>query len=368
MKNNYYQTAFLSFLNDIQSVKKKEYLEYLKDENNFQNFIISIENRNELTESSYPKGIENLFRTVIKKYNASLTEGIPDKNSITDNYISAIEDYQNNQIQVIKYTDDNYPQKLLRINNPPYLLYCKGDISLLNKKLISIIGTRNISEKGRKKTIEIVDYLVKSGYSIVSGLANGTDSAAHNATLLAGGKTIAVLPGSVTKIVPPGNRGLAEKITQSGLILSEITEKVTVHKGRFIERNRITSGLSGGVVVIESGEKGGSVRQTEIAIEQGIPVFAVKPDEDNKDAYPGYKKLLSLGAVSVESADQIIEELKKSEHSEINKENQIHSTSAVADINNKYAEIFNNSLNKAEKSEKISLNKKTKQMIISDSF
>ena len=297
--NDSSRMGFWAQINDTQSLKKNVYLDFLKDEKNLENILSFLQNAKHI-DSGGSSEKEKMFNVISKKY----------EKSQIDDYFSIINSYNENKIQTIKYTDKEFPQKLLKIKNPPYLLYCKGDVNLLNEKLISVIGTRNISENGKIIADKIVTDLVNSRYVIVSGLAKGTDSVVHSATLAAKGKTIAVLPGSITKILPASNKKLGENISNTGLVISEITERVVVHKGRFIERNRITSGISEAVVVIESGEKGGSIRQAEIAIEQGKPVFVVTADERNTDAYPGYKKLISIGAIGVDSADQILHHLE----------------------------------------------------------
>jgi DNA processing protein len=196
-------------------------------------------------------------------------------------------------------TDRDYPLKLARIPDPPFMIYIKGRMESLSRPAVAIVGTRDISPDGAEKVQEIVGFFVQLGYTIVSGLALGTDACAHKAALDLGGETIAVLPGDIENVVPKENQELAERISKSGALISEITLLTKMHRGRYIERNRITSALSKAVIVIETGESGGSIRQAETAFKQGTPVYVVRPDNTNERAVAGFDKLVSEGATPI---------------------------------------------------------------------
>ncbi|WP_233504426.1 DNA-processing protein DprA [Methanoregula formicica] len=238
------------------------------------------------------------------------------KKRLIDFYVDAINGYTREDVRIISINDNAYPKKLINISDPPFIIYQKGDPSCLTKPAIGVVGSRTISPKGIENVREIVKTCVDLGFVIVSGLALGTDTYAHQTALECGGKTIAILPGDIDNIVPTENRDLANKIVFSGALISEITNLTKMHKGRYIERNRITSALSNAVIVIESDEHGGSIRQAETAFKHGKTVFIVRADKSDERAFRGYKKLLSLGAISLDSPldlPQHLEAIRKPE-------------------------------------------------------
>ena len=156
---------------------------------------------------------------------------------------------------MIKITIENniYPQKLKEITNPPKQLYLEGNVQLLNENSIAIIGSRNCSENGKQLTRKFAYELSKQGLIIISGMAKGIDTIAHEETINAKGKTIAVLGSGFNNIFPKENSKLYKKILENeGLIISEYAPEVQVQSKQFLERNRIVSGLSIGVLVIEA--------------------------------------------------------------------------------------------------------------------
>ncbi|HHW49398.1 MAG TPA: DNA-protecting protein DprA [Clostridiaceae bacterium] len=212
--------------------------------------------------------------------------------------IQYIEDLRKNGIEVLSYLDDNYPQLLKNIPDPPVLLYCKGNLKALRVgKKVAVIGTRWPTERGIRQAKKISADFAEMGCVIVSGLAIGIDTAAHNGALDAGGMTIAVLPGSFDNIYPRENIGLAGRILDNGgLLITEYPQGTLMQKRHFVERDRIQSGLSVCVCVIETEVGGGAMHTANFSGIQGRPVFCLRPfDNSHLVQYSGIKKLLNEG-------------------------------------------------------------------------
>jgi len=212
--------------------------------------------------------------------------------------------------QLIPYDSDRYPGQLRDLSDPPLLLYHKGNLVDFSN-CIAIIGTRTPSEYGKQITRQLSSSFVKVGYTIVSGLASGIDTEAHRGALDAGGKTIAILAGHIDDIYPRSNYSLAREIMQSGAIISEVSAFVKTHKGRFISRNRLTSGISQCVIAVESHGGGGTLRQVTTAQSQGKPVFVCRPDDRDQESAKGFAELCNRGAIPIDSADEAIHYLKQ---------------------------------------------------------
>lgn len=211
---------------------------------------------------------------------------------------------------LITYDSDQYPDQLQDLADPPLLLYHKGNLMDFNN-CIAIIGTRSPSEYGKQVTRQLSGSFVKAGYTIVSGLASGIDTEAHQGALSAGGKTIAILAGHIDEIYPRSNYTLAQEILQSGAIISEVSAFVKTHKGRFISRNRLTSGISRCVITVESHGGGGTLRQVTTAQSQGKPVFVYRPDDGDPESAKGFAELCNRGVIPINSADDVIHYLKQ---------------------------------------------------------
>ena len=183
---------------------------------------------------------------------------------------------QKNNIDVVNIQDKEYPQMLKEIYSPPISLYIKGDKNILNNNSIAIIGCREASEYGKKASKYFSYNLAKKGINIVSGLAKGIDSYSHIGAICANGKTIAVIGNGLDTIYPKENKNLEENIIKSGgAILSEYPLGTKPEKMNFPARNRIISGLSKAVVVIEAKEKSGTLITVDFALEQGRDVYVV---------------------------------------------------------------------------------------------
>ena len=197
------------------------------------------------------------------------------KEASNEKYLKAISECRANDIQIITLTDREYPIKLKRMPSPPLTLYLWGNTSLLEGEKIAIVGTRKPSDQARELAFEFSKYFADLGKTIVSGGAEGIDTEAHKGALTSdNGKTICVFGTGFFHPYPPKNVSLFNKIRESnGLLVSEYLPKFQGSRSSFIQRNRITSGLSNALFVGASGETGGAMIQTEIAWEQKIPIF-----------------------------------------------------------------------------------------------
>jgi DNA processing protein len=204
--------------------------------------------------------------------------------------------------------DDDYPELLTQISDPPAILYIKGDPAALHLPALAIVGSRNPTSGGERNAFEFAQYLGKSGFCIVSGLAQGIDAAAHRGALAAGAKTVAFLGHGIDRIYPSANRDLAQAITASGAVVSEFPLGTPPMKELFPQRNRLISGLSLGTLVVEAARRSGSLITARLAGEQGREIFAL-PGSIHNPMARGCHRLIRDGAKLVESADDIIDEL-----------------------------------------------------------
>lgn len=211
-------------------------------------------------------------------------------------------------IQILTWDDEAYPACLKEIPDPPPVLYLRGDLQPRDQWAVAVVGTRRLTSYGRHVTRQLVADLAASGVTIVSGLARGIDGVAHQTALEANGRTLAVLGSGLSRIYPPEHRHLAQQITEQGAVLSDFPPDTSPEPGNFPRRNRIISGLSLGVLVIEAGAKSGALITTRYALEQGRDVFAV-PGNINARASLGTNRLIQQGAKLVLSAGDVLEEL-----------------------------------------------------------
>lgn len=219
-----------------------------------------------------------------------------------NNYISNL---NSANISVVTIMSSNYSKLLKEIDNPPLLLYAKGDVSLLNSTCVAIVGTRRASRYGKDVTEQFSSALAKSGVTIVSGLADGVDTFSHQSCVNAKGKTIAVLGGGINNIYPATNTNLANKIIETGgLIVSEYKPNEKPQTYYFPVRNRIIAGLSKVVLITEATEKSGSMHTKNYALEFGREVFAV-PGRINDIYSSGCNKIIKTcqSAIALEPND-----------------------------------------------------------------
>ncbi|MEW6026289.1 MAG: DNA-processing protein DprA [Planctomycetota bacterium] len=215
-----------------------------------------------------------------------------------------------NNIKVISFEDAQYPQRLKTIFDYPLALYVRGNIKALeNDRTIAIVGTRHNSIYGQIQAERIAYALAHRGFCVVSGLARGIDTYAHQGVLKAkGGQTVAVLGNGLKNVYPPENKKLAERICENGAVVSELPFGMAVNKINFPTRNRIISGLSLGTVVIEAPLRSGALITADFALEQGREVFALPGKVDNLFS-KGCHHLIKQGAKLIEGIDDILDEL-----------------------------------------------------------
>lgn len=209
---------------------------------------------------------------------------------------------------LLSITDSHYPQLLKDIADPPPVLYVIGDIELLHKPQLAMVGSRNASRSGAKTAQSFSNHLASAGLCITSGLAMGIDSAAHRGALEADGMTIAVTGTGLDGIYPARNKQLAAEIASNGTLISEFPIGTRPLAENFPRRNRIISGLSLGTLVVEAAVKSGSLITARVANEQGREVFAI-PGSIHNPMARGCHQLIRQGAKLVETADDILEEL-----------------------------------------------------------
>jgi DNA processing protein len=267
-----------------------------------------------------------IFGSVEKVYNASPQELLETrifknemlihltrfKNESEVNYLASIHECQVTGIKIVTLTDSEYPLKLKRMPYPPLTLYLWGDVSLLQSRKIAVVGTRHPSLEAAKLAFAFSKYFAAIGLTVISGGAEGIDTAAHEGALSAGnGKTICVCPTGFFHPFPIQNKPLFDKIRETnGLLISEYLPKFTGSRFSFIQRNRITSGLSDAVLVCASGEKGGSMVQTRIAREQLIPVFCPAIDMSIQPNVGITTAIKEYGAQEIHTPQELLNKLK----------------------------------------------------------
>jgi DNA processing protein len=209
---------------------------------------------------------------------------------------------------LIALGDPRYPARLLEIADPPTLLFARGRLELLQAPALAIVGSRHASAQGIETATAFARALADAGLVIVSGLALGIDGAAHRGALAGVARSIAVLGTGPDRVYPARHRDLAHALAADGLLLSEFAPGVGVLAAHFVRRNRVISGLSRGVLVVEAALRSGSLTTARSAVEQGREVFAI-PGSIHSPLARGCHALIKQGAKLVESADDVLEEL-----------------------------------------------------------
>ena len=210
---------------------------------------------------------------------------------------------------ILTLADSRYPGSLLEIPDPPLMLYVKGRVELLSKPSIAIVGSRNATAQGCIDAEKFGCSLSDAGLTIISGLALGIDAAAHRGGLKGSGSTVAVIGKGADIIYPARNRELAHQIAREGCIVSEFPLGTGPLASNFPRRNRVISGLSGGILVVEAAARSGSLITARTAIDQGRDVFAI-PGSIHSPLSRGCHALIRQGAKLVETSQDILEELK----------------------------------------------------------
>jgi DNA processing protein len=202
-----------------------------------------------------------------------------------------------------------FPETLRQIPDSPLILYGRGDLDILSRRCVAIVGSRRASPNGMHMARSCAEALASQGIVVVSGLATGIDSAAHEGALIAGGRTVAVLGSGLDHVYPAHNRGLADSILERrGALVSEQEPQTPPHKRFFPERNRIISGLSEAVLVVEASLRSGSLITARLALEQGRDVFAV-PGSVFAINSQGCHRLIREGAALIDSVESLMDEL-----------------------------------------------------------
>jgi DNA processing protein len=213
----------------------------------------------------------------------------------------------NTSVRVLGAPD--YPQSLASIADPPQLLYVCGSLLPQDAKAVALVGSRSCTGYGKRAAERMAKGLAQAGYTVISGLARGIDGVAHRAAMEAGGRTIGVLAGGLSRIYPPEHTDLAKAVSQSGALLSESGMRMEPMAGMFPARNRIISALSKAVVIIEAAERSGALITASHAGEQGRPVMAV-PGPIDAVASGGANALIRKGAVLIRGVEDILEEIE----------------------------------------------------------
>jgi DNA processing protein len=221
-----------------------------------------------------------------------------------------VENIIKQKISIVTIKSEVYPYYLKNIHDPPIVLYTNGGLNI-DEKFVAVVGSRKASSYGLEVAQRISNELSGLGITVVSGMARGIDSSAHNGALKAEGRTIAILGCGPDIVYPSENKALMDRIRQSGAVISEYLPGTQPVPQNFPARNRIISGLSLGVVVVEAGIKSGSLITADFALEQGREVFAV-PGNINSLNSKGTNRLIKDGAKIVTCIDDIIEELNVS--------------------------------------------------------
>lgn len=211
-------------------------------------------------------------------------------------------------IRVVTFLDPEYPARLKTIHDPPPLLSVSGALSDADRHAVAIVGTRDATPAGRLVAERLSRGLAEAGLTVVSGLARGIDAAAHRSALEAGGRTIAVLGCGIDRTYPPEHQALRKKVEEQGAVLSELPLGAYPHAYHFPKRNRIISGLSFGVVVVEAASQSGSLITARLAAEQGRDVFAV-PGSVQSGQSRGTNGLIKQGAQLVDTVEDILDAL-----------------------------------------------------------
>ncbi len=226
--------------------------------------------------------------------------------------VAAFLENRNNGVYVLFYGEEDYPKQLNNIFDPPPVLFLRGNGSCLNDVLVALVGSRRASPYGLYMAEKLARELVSAGVGVVSGMARGIDTAAHRGALKGGGKTVAVLGCGVDVIYPRENSGIMKEIAATGAIISEFPPGFQPEPWHFPVRNRIISGLSRIVVVVEAAEKSGALITANVALEQGRDVMAVPGNVTSRQSR-GPNMLIKEGAAPVLEARDILDILGRGE-------------------------------------------------------
>ena len=276
MLENRDAVIFLDSFNFMTYSRKKKILELFSDPKDILDRAKLVENKEKLTAILTADLYKKMFDNLNDKYMSKVVENL--------NKLG---------IKTLTIFDKDYPELLKNIDTPPFVLYYKGDKSILNSLCIGVVGSRKITNYGVMATEKFARELVKYGFTIVSGLAYGVDTVAHTETLKSNGKTIAVLAGGLDKIYPTANIQLANKIIEAGgALISEMPPGTKLEAHMFPIRNRIIAGLSKAVLITEAQESSGSLHTKNYALDYGVmgSIFSDSSRGTNRMIINGHAK------------------------------------------------------------------------------
>lgn len=257
------QEIFLTFLAgfDLSVSKINQILEVLGDNLSLKTFCKTKFEEKVLTKANFDKMCERADETRVENF---------------------IRNLENQDIVLLNKFDERYPSRLRYLDNAPFFLFCKGDLSLLESPTLSVVGSRKPSAYGEMATRTLVRDVASASITIVSGLAYGVDSIAHRKCLEVGGKTIAVLGGGINQIYPTTHEDLAREISEKGLLISEYSPSHKATKFTFPQRNRIIAGLGDGVLITEASFGSGTTHTRDFALDYGKNLYAVPGNIDSE--------------------------------------------------------------------------------------
>ena len=291
MSSNNDIKTYLIALNQIDKVGDKRISELI-------NHYESVENIFEDKEENIKELLEKKFKSQISNF---------DKNEILDKANIIVEKSKDYGIGILSLFDEDYPFNLKQIDNPPYILYYKGDLKKLRRNSIAIVGTREPTNESRKYSFELASKLSSLNISVVSGMAKGVDREAHLGAISSLVNTVAVLGNGIDTVYPSENLQIYNKLVEKGVIVSEFEIGRKPDRMNFPRRNRIISGLSYAVVMVEAASKSGALITVDYALNQGRDVYIAPYDEKN-NAYFGNHKLYKDGAKIAYSFIDILED------------------------------------------------------------
>ena len=291
MSSNNDIKTYLIALNQIDKVGDRRISELI-------NHYESVENIFEDKEENIKLLIEKKFKSQIGKF---------DKNEILDRAKTIIEKSNDYGIGILTLFDDEYPFNLKQIDNPPYILYYKGDLKKLRRNSIAIVGTRNPSKESCKYSFELASKLSSLNITVVSGMAKGVDREAHLGAISSLVNTAAVLGNGIDTVYPSENLKIYNRLVEKGIIVSEFEIGRKPDRTNFPRRNRIISGLSYAVVMVEAASKSGALITVDYALNQGRDVYIAPYDEKNS-SYFGNHQLYKDGAKIAYNVMDILED------------------------------------------------------------
>lgn len=263
--------------------------------------------------ASYYENIYDMYDDLSSRQCGYVTQKEAERIYYTNiSQVNSVKTYcQKHNISIVTYDSENYPQKLRYIDCPPIVLFYRGDIKICNEKSsIAIVGARNACDYSCAVAQHFADYLTKSNLSIISGGAIGIDYVSHSSALNAGGKTVCVIGCGIDYDYPKGSFPFKKKISENGVVISEFFPQAKPLPENFKIRNRIVSGLSDGILVVEASIHSGTLNTVNHGLEQNKDVFVIPPHDILSDRFVGQSALLNDGAIAVYTPQEIIYYMK----------------------------------------------------------